>query len=370
MTLREKYILARWCYAVGEDYISDMEYRYIEEKLKGEDPEDEYVLRSWSDDPCPVELLKANGMEHLIRKVEFKHQSESIRSIYDLSQYREQFKDLDEETFVSYKLDGWNTQVNYYNGNVVSANTRGRSGNFMSADVIMEVVPRAIPIKGKVKVTGESSIPKSKWKGYALMTGNTSQRNSVSTVLANGDKEYISFCAFNIQVDEGIIKEDRYDLLTRWGFQTPYRLMVKNFEGLDKAVRLLSERDKRYPYLTDGVVVENSKGQIALRIYRWEEECQMSYITGYIENRGIYGDTVVVAIRPVTKEGITRGKVSVTNLKYVVENDLRVGYPIAFDIRSSVDAVINTMKTAELHKQWEGRFEEYRKMIDSMGSNA
>ena len=83
MTLQEKYVLARWCYAVGEPYLSDMEYRYIEDRIREKDPDNEYLARSWSDDPCPKELLVANGMEKLVRNVEFTYKSESILAIFD-----------------------------------------------------------------------------------------------------------------------------------------------------------------------------------------------------------------------------------------------------------------------------------------------
>jgi len=364
MSLREKYIIARWCYAVGEDYISDMEYRYIEDQLKATDPDDEYINRSWSDDPCPVELLKANGMEHLIKNVEFMHKSESIPSIYVESEYKEMYRGLSIPTFVSYKIDGWNTQVNYYNGEVVSANTRGRSGNFLKADAVLKIVPKKIPIMGKVKITGETSIPKSKWRLYELQTGNTSQRSSVSTALANDDYEVLAFSAFDIQMEDEILTRDRYDVLTEWGFKTPLRVKVDSFAALDRAIQTLGLRDERYDYLTDGVVVENANGQMALRIYRWEEKSMQSYITGYIENRGSYGDSMVASIRPIMRDGRKHTKVSVVNIKCIVDNDLRPGYPIAFDLRSMADAVLNTTRTAELQKEWDGRYEAYRSMID------
>ncbi len=365
MTLEEKYILARWCYAVGEPFISDMEYRYVEDEVRKVNPDNAYLTRSWSDDPCPVQLLKENGLGHLVRGVEFQHKSESIRSIFDEGSYRIQFAMLDEPTFVSYKIDGWNTQVNYYNGQVISANTRGRSGNFMKADVIMKIVPQTIPILGKVKVTGEASIPKSKWREYAAVTGNTSQRNSMSTVMANGDAEYASFKAFNIQTDQQEIKGDRYDLLTQLGFETPMRIKCNNFVTLDRAIKILAKREAGYDYLTDGVVVENGHGQIAVRIYCWQETSLQSYVTGYIENRGSYGDSMVVAVKPVKRDGITRKKVSVTNIRYIVENNLRPGSPIAFDIRSAADAVLNTTRTQELQKAYAGQFDLYRDMVDA-----
>lgn len=364
MTLQEKYVLARWCYAVGEPYLSDMEYRYIEDRLREEEPGNEYLARSWSDDPCPKELLMANGMERLIRDVEFTYKSESIRSIFDETEYRRQFASLNEQTYVSFKIDGWNTQVNYYNGHVVSANTRGRSGNFMDAGVITKIVPQTIPLMGRVKVTGEASIPKSKWRVYSGLTGNTSQRSSMSTVMSNGDCDYASFKAFHIQADGMRLERDRYDLLVELGFDTPMRFVCNDFASLDRAVRRLAARDEKYDFLTDGVVVENAHGQVALRIYRWEEASLRSYVTGYIENRGSYGDAMVVAIRPVVREGVTRSKVSVTNIRYIVENNLHIGAPIAFDVRSAADAVLNTVKTRELQNMFAGRYGEYRSMVD------
>lgn len=364
MTLLEKYIIARWCYAVGEDFISDMEYRHIEDELKSAGEGAEYINRSWSDDPCPMELLKKYGMEHLIRHAEFIHKSESIESINTISLYKEFYRGLNVPTDVSMKIDGWNTQVNYYNGKIVSANTRGRSGNFMDASVVMEIVPQEIPLKGKVKVTGESSIPKSKWERYKVETGNSSQRNSVSTAFANKDKEVLSFLAFNIQADNTMLEMHHYDLLSSFGFKTPMRLTVNTFDGLESAMRVLSKRNAKYDFLTDGVVVQNEFGQKALRIYEWEEKSIESYVTHYIENRGSYGISMVAGIYPVLREGITRSKVSVTNIKYIVENNLRIGAPIAFDVRSSADAVLNTTKTMELQLRWENRFDEYRAYVE------
>ena len=94
----------------------------------------------------------------------------------------------------------------------------------------------------------------------------------------------------------------------------------------------------------------------------------MSYVTGYIENRGSYGNSLVVSIYPVKVDGVTRSKVSVTNIGYIVENDLQIGSPIAFDIRSAANAVLNTTRTEELHRNWSNMYEDYRKMIEEKES--
>lgn len=367
MSLLEKYIIARWCYAIGEDYISDMEYRQIEEQLKKEMPDNEYVNRSWSDDPCPIELLQKYDRMDLYRNIKFDHKSESIRSINTDEAFEEQFSRLNEDSRLSFKLDGFNIQVNYYNGKPISAETRGRTGNSLNANIVMNIVPQKISIKGKVKVTGELVIPNSKWELFKLETGNTSQRNSVSTALARGMSEYLAFVAFNLQTDsQDVTVTDIYYVLNQEGFVTPFRLSVSNYKMLQTAMEYMARINKAYDYPNDGLVIENSKYQLAIRVGAWKEESMMSYVTGYEENVGAYGNSMLVNIKPVTFDGRTRRQVSVTNLQYILDSDLQIGSPVAFDDRSKATAVLNVSRTAELHNKYAGRYDEFQAIIDNM----
>ena len=365
MTLLEKYIIARWCYAIGEDFIDDIEYKYIEEQLRKKGLAQDYLGISWSDDPCPIEILQKYDLMEFWRDIKFSHKSESIRSINSEEEFLTQFSTLKEKTRVSYKIDGFNIQANYFNGGFISAETRGRTGNSLNASVVSEILPKRIPYKGKIKITGELSIPKDRWKLYSLETGNTSQRNSVSTVLARGDTEYMSYLAFNIQTEREEIFQDIYNVLEQLGFQTPMCIYVNSFSGLNQAVIELGDHNRHYNYLTDGLVVENKNLQVAVRIREWKEKVLQSYITGYSENRGIYGDNIVADIRPILVDGARRSKVSVTNLQYLIDYNLRIGSPIAFDLRSAVNCVLNTTKTKDLHSEYNGRFEAFREMIDN-----
>lgn len=364
MELLDKYIIARWCYAIGEDFIDDMEYRYIEDKIRVQMPDCKYLNQSWSDDACPIELLEKYDLMKYYRNIKFDHKSESIRSLITEESVEEMFLHLNTRTRISFKIDGFNIQVNYYNGKPISAETRGRTGNFMNANIVMKIVPQEIPIKGKVKVTGELSIPNSKWKLYQLETGNSSQRNSVSTALARGDAEVLSFLAFKIQAEDVQFEGDMFDILQSYGFKTPYRMYIENYKQLKQVINMMGTRYKVYDYLADGLVADNPKFQVALRIGAWKEEAIKSYVTGYIENTGVYGDAMVVAVQPVNVEGITRSKVNVTNLQYIADNNLQIGSPIAFNVRSAANAVLNGERTQDLQTEWEGRYEEYREMID------
>lgn len=364
MDLLEKYIIARWCYAIGEDYIDDIEYRCIDEKLKEEMPDNEYVKRSWSDDPCPIELLEKYGLTQYYRDIKFAYKSESIRSINTVSDVESQLRWLSEKSRLSYKLDGFNIQVNYYNGKPISAETRGRTGNSLNANTVMKIVPQEIPVLGKVKVTGECVIPNKKWTLFQQDFNNVSQRNSVSTCLANGLTEYLAFVAFNIQSEDAVLG-DHYTLLKEFGFNTPMYVEVSNYEELKRGIELMGTRRKFYAYPTDGLVLENTRCQVALRVGEWQESVMKSYVTGYIENIGMHSIPMLVAVAPVvSQEGKTHREVSVTNLQYIIDNKLVVGSPIAFDLRSMAAPVLNTFVTAELQQQYEGRYEEFQQLVD------
>ena len=69
-------------------------------------------------------------------------------------------------------------------------------------------------------------------------------------------------------------------------------------------------------------------------------------------------------IEPILVDGYRRTKVNVTNLQCIIDNNLKIGSPIAFDIRSAVGCVLNTTKTKELQDKYDGRWEIYKQEID------
>lgn len=363
LCLEDKYILARYLYSIASDEaVSDDIYEDIQYQVKKSIPNSIYLQRSWSLDPCPVELLKNIGREDLIRKIVINGNAESMRSINTEQGVQDELLGLDKPSRLSFKIDGWNVRVNYYNGEAVIAETRGRGGNFMNADCVLKIVPKTIPIRGKVMVRGELVIPLRKWEEYKRITGNSSNRNSVATALANEDTDYLQFVAFTVVADD--VPDDKYMLLRQWGFVTPYFVIVNSFRTLWKGIDILSSKYKSYMFKCDGFVFENEDLQVALRVGAFQEECLSSYVTGYVDNPGMYGFATVCKIKPVVYDGSTISEVSVTNLSYIVDNDLRIGYPIAFSLRSHVVAVLNVKNTEMLHNKWCDRYDEFREYVD------
>lgn len=365
----ERFILARWAYLMGEPIISDVEYDHLEQWFKEKHPNSHYLKQSWSFDECPRELLVKYGRTDWDVQLVMGYQAESISSLNTEYDVRRIFSSLDSKARVSFKIDGWNTRASYYNGSLVKFETRGRSGTNLDITSLYKLVPAKIPIKGRVAVTGEASIPNSKWPLYKQLTGNSDQRASVRTAIARGDTEYLSFLAFNIFIEDDTeaVRNvfEMYPLLRRLGFNTPLCREVNSYQTLMKCIEYMSSLSKTYGYLTDGLVIENQGLQLAIRIGAWKEEINSSYVTEYIENQGMYGVSFNVGIKPVPIGGKNFPQVSVVNLAQIQENKLAIGAPIAFNLRSSANVVLDAENTYKLQKEWAGRYDEYKEYIDN-----
>ena len=363
-SIHTQYILARWCYLMAEPYLSDIEYDRIEKKFKEWYPDDIHSKVPWSFDKCPEAILRRANKASLICNPVMGYMAESIYSINNWFELEQRLTSLNQRSRVSYKIDGWNTRVSYFNGHIVDVQTRGRSGNSLSIESCARLFPKTIPVMGRVAVTGEMSIPNDKWFAFKSITGNNDQRASVRTALARGDIDYLSFNAFKIFAeDSSAIDDDQYKTLEQWGFTHPYHMYIENYSQLLRAIKIMSFNNKGYNYLTDGLVIENSTFQYAIRLDAWEEHNLLSYVTGYEEGQGAYGTFLKVLCKPITVEGKTFSKISINNIATIVENDLRIGSPIAFNIRSAANVVLDVMATKDLQHRWSGRYDDYKQTV-------
>jgi len=350
MSLYDDFILARWTYLVGDPMYSDTEYDRLEKEFRQEYPNDPHSNQIWSLDECPVELLKSIHREDLIVNTTMGYMAESISSINTKYDYDVKFGPLCKRSRVSFKIDGWNTRVSYYNGYIVKVESRGRSGNNIDMTKLYDLFPSKIPYKGRVAVTGELSIPNDKWVNYRIITGNTDQRASVRTAIAQCDTEYLSFLAFNYFGENGGLPEDQYEGLKRMGFNSPFFKFVSSKQELDMVVEYLSELSEGYNYLTDGLVIENEDYQLAIRLGAWAEKRMISTVIGYEQEVGMYSNFLKIKIEPVTIEGRTFTRIPVNNLSNIMELGLYKGAKVAFSQRSSANIVIDNIATRELNK--------------------
>lgn len=359
----ERYLVARWAYLMGSPIIGDPEYDRLEREFKLEYPDDVHSKQPWSFDECPIDLLKKYGLSEMICNPTMGYMAESIYSVNNWEEFESTFRDLNERSRLSFKIDGWNTRVSYFNGHICKVETRGRSGTNLDIKDIRDLFPKTIPVNGRVAITGEQSIPNDKWATFKEMTGNNDQRASVRSAIARGAVDYLSFLAFNIFIENGGEIQDAYKVLNDFGFQTPKYVYVNNFNELKEKLFYMSYINGAYNYLTDGLVIENSHQQLAIRLGAWEEHAMQSYVTGYEESQGMYGTFLNVKCYPISVEGKTFSKISINNIANIVENNLQVGYPIAFNLRSSANVVIDSAETADLQRKWNGSYESYQERV-------
>lgn len=359
----EKYILARWAYSVSQPLITDPEYDVLEQSVKVQYPDSEYCHRSWSSDPCPMDLLKRVGMENLAAKIILGDKTESIPSLNTDYDVQSELSYITGRGTLSMKHDGWNTQFNYYNGELVSVNTRGRFSDAMDVSVLREKVPQRIPEMGSIRIVAECTVSKENFHLCKQLFNNVSCRSAVSSVLSRPEYHYLlDVHAFDIHGKE-IERCDKFKILEEWDFTTPMWVYVTNYDSLWTGLHHLSEQSTSYSSPTDGAVYDGIKRR-AIRLLAWEEPIYRSYVTGYSERFGPNRISPSVEIYPIYRKGSTQRQLSLTNWARIIDYNLQPGAPIAFRVASDATADFDEESTRLLHKQLNGDWEEYRLRVE------
>lgn len=364
------YIIARWTYSLGKEIITDEQYAELHEYIKAMNVLPEYVNRTWSEDPCPVLLLRKYNMEDMIEEVFTFKDTASIPSITKWSDLELKFKDAKYPLRMSKKRDGFNFHLAYIGKVLYKGNTRARKGNGLEfKDLSRMNVPQEITQAGNYNVIGEMTLSKTNFRKLRMMypaLNLTSQRASVRTALANPEAHHLlKFSAFCIQ--EIASRSEEENLLREWGFETPGYVWVNSYEELVNQIGIMSEEAKTDEDPSDGIVIEDNENKIqwAVRLGYWETSILRSYITGYEEESGMFTDVPKLVIRDVVSESNSKHTlVPIVNWSRIIDNDLEIGSPIAFTLTSKAAPVIDLDTTKLLQKQYFGNYEAYREMID------
>lgn len=355
---REQYILARWSYSVGNPVISDAEYSKLHHYMVNKFPNDPYVNRTWSEDPCPKELLERIERTDLICNVTLTDATESIPSIGTWLELKNEFEFFQGTATVSMKHDGWNIQFNYYNGELVDIHTRGRKGGNLKVQRLCTMVPDKIPYRGRVKIVQELTVPLYLWSEVRKLYGSANPRNAVHTLLAKSEtNQYLQLHAVDAHgIDYA--GRNKFEVLKDMGFDVPLYKVVSNYSELQFVMKELSANKQTYVAETDGLVFDGFTKK-ALRLLAWEEPIYQSYVTGYFEKYSKFRLNPSVTIFPVLCGGRNQRQVNMTNLGRIIKNNLRIGSPIAFRNASDAIADIDENITSLLQKEWAGKWDEY-----------
>ena len=362
MTDYEKYVIARWAYSIGKEFISDVEYNALHNVMLKSPVGHRLAQQSWSKDYCPVSLLKKYGyLDWIYDIIPNGDKSESIPSITSIYQAEEVLKQFNTDIFISTKEDGFNGQCHYCEGKRTIINSRGRSADALTYWNFIDKLPIAIPLKDYTRIYGEIVLTNEGFELLSKATGARSQRSSVSTALANPKyTKYLEYHAFYIENKNTKFRtmEEMYKTLQSFGFKTPQYIIVPNGSNVLEAFKEFSKIRYTLNHLTDGGVIQSNQfpydNKYAFRIFEWKEPYYKSYIKSYEYSRATHNYGIKLAIYPI-HVGVNNGNIQrlldIDNLNRIIKYRLFPDSPVVFTLTSHADPNIDLELTRLLQEE-------------------
>lgn len=258
MTIQElelKIIEARDAYYNSDPIMSDDEYNKLESLLEQMDPKNK--------------LLQEIGTDSNEGFAKAKHtilmgSQQKFSTIEDLTKKLDSFKKKENVFVVTEKLDGISLELNYKNGKLISAITRGDGyiGDDITRNAIkMQSVLKQLPEPVDVSIRGEILLKVSdRDKYFPEMKSCRNACAGISRRLDGEGSDHLTVICYDIASDKVATEEAKLDLLQKYGFEIVNFKVLKIKSGelgareLHDAMKEFMTRDKDYD--TDGVVVK------------------------------------------------------------------------------------------------------------------
>lgn len=379
--------LARYFYRIGDPILTDRQYEIITDYMKTKrnlSNVEEYLNRTYDDDPIPYDLLKLIGVEPVeissIDKTELfsildedKSMScDSVTEYKDAYEFFNKYRMLKKDLMVSLKVDGINTKTLYLNGKLELSLSRGRSAveSFDFTKTIKNILPKTIKDCPKeLKIVGDSyvdvdglftlrnEIDKDKYK--------TAKSAAISLLRVNHDYKYykhLHTCVFSASGLANTLSET-FIRLEELGFEVVPNRLIKyqeipaDFESFK--IWLKSEvfdyiYDKSIGIPSDGIVVEvndllyegdnygqYSTRQLALKFEQWAFKYYKGIVKDIIWTQKRVHASLRIEIEPIeTLDGCKAQFVNVYNPSILIKNDIYVGQPVLFERNSGAVNVL------------------------------
>ena len=360
---------------LAEKYRKEIEYHnkkyYEDDAPEIDDYEYDMMVKSLEDlekdfpeiktDLSPTEYvggkasIKFSPVEHKVR-MESLHDSFSIDEILDFDRKVRAVVDFPVYV-VEPKIDGLSVSVEYENGELVRASTRGDGvvGEDITENILtISELPKKIDSKIKfLEVRGEVYMSK---KSFLNLTEKQEQeglktfknpRNAAAGSLRQKDAKItalrnLQIFIFNIQRLEGRVinsHKESLDFLKSLGFPVlPFYRLCRNIEEAVSEINRIGEIKLDLPFQTDGAVVkiddfEKRKvlGSTA-KFPRWaeafkyppeEKQTKLLNIEINVGRTGVLTPTGV--LEPVLISGSQVGRVVMHNEDFIREKDIRIG---------------------------------------------
>lgn len=358
-------------YVLDKPTISDFEYDRMYDELVSLEKETGIILPSSPTQRVGGEILE--GFKKFVHEVPL-YSLDKVQNFGDLKNWIDSVKhEFPMSTFsVEYKFDGLSIVVEYENGNLVKAGTRGNGkvGEDVTAQVkTIKSVPLSIPYKNKLIVQGEGMITLPNLEKYNAIATEPlkNARNAVAGAIRNLNpketaKRNLDLFAYSINYIEGKkfkTQEEANNFLIENGFKTAsFFKICKSFEEISEEIRKIGEIKNTLDILMDGVVVKLNEIQNREELgytskfpkwaiaYKFEPEELSTLLKDVVWQVGRTGKlTPIAKIEPVTLAGATVSRATLNNMGDIKRKGVKKGARVF--VRRSNEVIPEILGLAE-----------------------
>lgn len=353
--LLQKYSDAYYLY--DAPLVSDYEFDMLMQKLKALEAEyPELILLT-----SPTQRVGGYAM-NTFEKVPHTVQMASLQDVFSFEEvhsFLEKCKAaLDAPEYsVEPKIDGLSVSLEYENGELVRASTRG--DGFVGEDVTANIrTIKTVPEKIKnapefLEVRGEVYMPLSSFAELTEqqeLNGETpfkNPRNAAAGSLRQKDsrvtaKRKLDMFVFNVQQVRGIeftSHTESLDYLKKLGFRTvPDYKVCRNYEEIESEIHRIGQSRAEFSFDIDGAVVkvnsleqrivmgETAKTPKWAVAYKYPPEEKETTLLDIEVNVGRTGAITPVAVfEPILLAGTSVSRAVLHNQSFIDEKDIRIG---------------------------------------------
>lgn len=358
-------------YVLDNPTISDFEYDKMYDELVALERETGTILPSSPTQRVGGEILE--GFKKFVHEVPL-YSLDKVQNFNALENWIESVKEeFPSSTFsVEYKFDGLSIVVEYENGNLVKAGTRGNGkvGEDVTAQVkTIKSVPLSIPFKNKLIVQGEGMITLPNLEKYNKTATEPlkNARNAVAGAIRNLNpketaKRNLDLFAYSINFVEGKkfkTQEEANNFLIENGFKTAsfFKICSESSEIIEE-IKKIGEIKNSLDILMDGVVIKLNEIQNREELgytskfpkwaiaYKFEPEELSTLLKDVVWQVGRTGKlTPIAQIEPVTLAGATVSRATLNNMGDIKRKGVKKGARVF--VRRSNEVIPEILGLAE-----------------------
>lgn len=337
-------------YNSEEASLSDEEY----DKIK-----DEFILR-FPDDPYLKTIgSKVSGMGNYVKHKLHMGSQEKVNTLDELSDWADKcFKKVENQDFlVSEKIDGFSLSIEYKNGKIFQAVSRGDGieGEDVTSNVLkMKQVPHEIKDNFTGFFRGEAVLYLSDFLEH--FKDKLNPRNTSAGLIRRLDGErceHLSFICYDVLSDELDIKteSEKFNKILEYNFITPKFFLLKDVQSVGEIhQKYQTSLRKDALYELDGLIVSlneiESQKELGIisqrprysRAFKFEAEkgeTTLQSVSWFVGRTGRI--TPVAVVEPIKLAGVTITNVTLHNLKEMKKLGVQIGSKI--EIKRAGDVI-------------------------------